>query len=193
MFVQQRKLSIHKNFRHGQQDMRRRRIVRRESQISVLGGAGLAALAGFAMGVVLMHKSGGMNTLLGRLMPPGARGKAARGRGAFSDSFYDLEGIAHDVGDYEGAEDEIEPDEAEAGVASELEERVLDAFVNDPVLTNSAVEISAESDGVVTLHGWVAEKAEAEHAALIAGGVPGVVGVANSIRVRLPRAARSSQ
>jgi osmotically-inducible protein OsmY len=98
-----------------------------------------------------------------------------------------MDGLAHDDGDYGAAEDSLEDDPGEDALAVELEERVLATFLNDPVLAREAVEISAEGDGVVTLAGSVHNPSHSQHAALIAGGVPGVLGVSNGIRVRAAR------
>jgi hypothetical protein len=187
---EQRKLSTGKIYRHRHRRMRRRRIVRRASHLSLVGSAGLAALAGFAAGVYLMQRIGGMESLVARLA-----GRKPRAVIADDDEvsalFYEMDGLAHDDGDYGTAEDVIEGDPGEDAVASEVAQRVLSAFLNDPVLSEAAIEISAESDGVVKLDGWVDAPSELEHAATIAGGVPGVVGVANRLRVRRPRRAKT--
>ena len=64
-----------------------------------------------------------------------------------------------------------------------LEERVLEAFNNDPVLAERAVDIGAMGTGVIELAGWVDSDEEAEHAMTIARGVPGVETVVNRLMV----------
>lgn len=63
----------------------------------------------------------------------------------------------------------------------ELEERVLEAFQNDPMLAHRAIDIGAVSPGEIELTGWVAAPAEIDYALTIARGVPGVEQVLNSL------------
>jgi hypothetical protein len=177
--------------------MRRRRIVREESQFHLLAGAGLAALAGFAVGAFLMHKSGGLGAAILKLQTrldrdgSGASDEEADYDGP-PDSVYEMNRFVHDDGAYGETEDDIERDPDEDEVASEVETRVLTAFLNDPILSMAPVQISAQADGVVELRGWVYNDDDVLYAATIAGGVPGVIGVANNIRVRRPSRTRSS-
>jgi hypothetical protein len=64
-----------------------------------------------------------------------------------------------------------------------LEERVLEAFRNDPVLCERAIDIGSLNDGVIELAGWVENDDEARHAVTIARGVPGVDTVVNRIAI----------
>src|SRR5919199_1675680 len=98
-----------------------------ESLGSAVAGLAIGALAGFAVGVVLSQKVGGVSGLAARL-----RDRLRR-----------------------GSEAEDEQDEYSA-----LEERVLEAFRNDPVLGERAVDIGAVGDGVIELTGWVNEESE---------------------------------
>lgn len=66
----------------------------------------------------------------------------------------------------------------------ELEERVLEAFDNDPTLSERAIEIASTPGGNITLLGWVYTEGEVEYAATIARGVPGVTQVTNRLTVR---------
>jgi hypothetical protein len=68
---------------------------------------------------------------------------------------------------------------------AELEDRVLDAFENDPVLAERAIEIDSAEAGSITLAGWVRAAREVAYAATLAGGVPGVRAVVNRLRVRV--------
>jgi hypothetical protein len=73
---------------------------------------------------------------------------------------------------------------SEAVPNADLEERVLEAFRNDPILAARAVDIGAIGDGVIELSGWVHAPSEARHALTITGGVPGVESVVNRLDVR---------
>jgi hypothetical protein len=79
----------------------------------------------------------------------------------------------------------VAPDQASAGAPAvsldELEERVLEAFQNDPILAHRAIDIGAVSPGEVELTGWVAATSEIDYALTIARGVPGVDQVLNSL------------
>jgi osmotically-inducible protein OsmY len=72
----------------------------------------------------------------------------------------------------------------------ELEARVLEAFNNDPVLSERAIEIGSSAGGSIVLSGWVYTDGEVEYATTIARGVPGVMKVTNRLGVRIddPRA-----
>jgi hypothetical protein len=138
---------------------------------STLTGMAIGALAGFAVGVVVAQKVGGISGLSARLRDRFRRGALEAGE--------ELE-----EGD-EDAEDELEEAEAdeEADEFSALEERVLEAFRNDPVLSERAVDIGAVGDGIIELSGWVNEEPEAQHAVTLARGVPGVETVVNRLTV----------
>ncbi|MHB1297589.1 MAG: BON domain-containing protein [Gemmatimonadaceae bacterium] len=91
--------------------------------------------------------------------------------------------------DDEGAEDESldegfalssEPADPDAG----LDSRVLEAFANDPILAERAVEIEETGDGQIVLHGRVYTPREVAHAVTLARGVPGVTGVKQRLAVR---------
>jgi len=83
-------------------------------------------------------------------------------------------------------EDDIDEDDVEMDEDDEaLEERVLEAFRNDPVLAERAVDIGAIDDGIIELTGWVHAPDEATHAVTITRGVPGVETVVNRLDVRL--------
>jgi len=111
--------------------------------------------------------------------------------------------------DFDAIEDEVsdeveDEDEAEIGAASSetaededfngmdavdddqvplLEERVLEAFNNDPILAERAIDIGSMGNGIIELAGWVDSDDEAEHAMTIARGVPGVDTVLNRLLV----------
>jgi hypothetical protein len=116
------------------------------------------AVLGLAAGLVVADRFGGFSSLTAKL-----RDRVGRLR-------------EHDDDDYDSEIDE--DDEA-------LEERVLEAFRNDPTLSERAVDIGAIGDGIIELTGWVREPDEATHAVTITRGVPGVETVVNRLDVRL--------
>jgi hypothetical protein len=67
---------------------------------------------------------------------------------------------------------------------TELEERVLEAFHNDPVLAERAIDIGAIGTGVIELTGWVQASWEIGHAVTLARGVPDVTTVVDRLAVR---------
>ncbi|MGH7721019.1 MAG: BON domain-containing protein [Gemmatimonadaceae bacterium] len=127
----------------------------------VVTGIAVGALAGFAVGVALAQRVGGLSGIASRL----------RER---------LRGFQDDMLDYE--DDEYEGDEDESD-EEELEERVLEAFRNDPVMSERAVDIGALGDGIIELSGWVHTEDEADHAVTLARGVPAVETVVNRLLV----------
>jgi hypothetical protein len=143
-------------------------------------GVLVGAVAGFAVGMFVAQRVGGFEGLKSKLRRRGARaGESPRYESAADDEFDDVD------------DDELEGDEADES----LEERVLEAFRNDPVLAERAIDIGSISEGVIELAGWVEDEDEAEHAVTLARGVPGVDTVVNRIALgeeeeRLESAAR---
>ena len=137
----------------------------------------IGAAAGFAAGVLMAERFGGFKGLTDRL-------KDSFGGGA--------EGEEEEEFDYEGLdEDEFDPDfednsEGSASLdgAEELEERVLEAFRNDPTLSERAVDIGALEDGIIELTGWVNSDDESRQAVAVASGTPGVETVVNRLSIR---------
>jgi hypothetical protein len=128
----------------------------------------LGAVAGFAVGMLVAQRVGGFSGLVKKVR----RGtdEITRGRGGPP--------VTDDFGEYE--DDELE-DTVEEG--SELEERVLEAFRNDPILSERAIDIGGIGEETIELAGWVTTEEEAEHAVVLARGVPGVTTVVNRIAV----------
>jgi hypothetical protein len=138
---------------------------------STVAAALVGALAGFAVGVLVSSRVGGWPGLRARLRGLGEGPAEATRHGAEVGEYYDEE---YDV------EDEIE----EGGERDEeLEDRVLEAFRNDPILSERAVDIGSLARGIIELTGWVESEKEAEHAVTVARGVPRVDTVVNRITV----------
>ncbi|HSQ32943.1 MAG TPA: BON domain-containing protein [Gemmatimonadaceae bacterium] len=141
------------------------------SSAGIIIGAVAGALAGFAAGMLVAQRVGGFS---------GLGAKIRRRSAAFRDEHFHG---AHEVSDDDELE-EFEEDELESGEYDEsLEERVLEAFRNDPVLSERAIDIGSISEAVIELAGWVETEDEAEHAVTIARGVPGVETVVNRIAI----------
>lgn len=75
-------------------------------------------------------------------------------------------------------------DEADLVAVSTVDERVLEAFSNDPILAAREVEIEGTDEDAIILHGRVHTAREVAHAVTIARGVPGVTGVRQRLSVR---------
>lgn len=131
----------------------------------------LGALAGFAVGMIVAQRVGGFKGLADAVRRRGnADEKVTGGTPIVADDFADYE-------EYE--DDEIEEQEEPSG----LEEHVLEAFRNDPILGERAIDIGGIGESTIELAGWVATEEEAEHAVIIARGVPGVQTVLNRIAI----------
>ncbi|HEX7089698.1 MAG TPA: BON domain-containing protein [Longimicrobiales bacterium] len=68
-----------------------------------------------------------------------------------------------------------------------LEEQVVSAFLEDPLLSQRPIEVAALSDGIVELSGSVRTEHEADRAVHAAQRVPGVTTVLNRLDVELLR------
>ena len=140
------------------------------SSTSTVLGIVAGAVAGFAVGMLVAQRVGGFSGLRSKLRRRAAAGtheESIRGRYAEADDFDDIE------------EDELETEAYDTG----LEDRVLEAFRNDPILSERAIDIGSISDGVIELAGWVENEDESRHAVTIARGVPGVDTVVNRIAI----------
>lgn len=142
-----------------------------QSLAYVIGGA----LAGFAAGVLVAHRMGGVTGIANKVRE--------RFGGAIAEKFDDEAGYETDEFDAEFDEIGIGAEGPGEG-AEELEQRVLNAYENDPVLAERPVDIGAISDGIVELTGWVNSEDEAAHAVTLARGVPGVDTVVNRLAIR---------
>jgi len=153
----------------------------------------LGAVAGFAVGMYVAQRVGGFGGLTSRLkrgLKEVSEGKAK----AFDFAGDEFDEIEEDTELAESSElhaDEADDDfngmDAVEGAQIDgvplLEERVLEAFNNDPILAERAIDIGSEGEGVIELAGWVDSDSEAEHAMTLARGVPGVETVVNRLMV----------
>jgi len=97
----------------------------------------------------------------------------------------DLEDDDEDLDDDdEDLEDEEEPEDEAEFDPDALDARVLEAFSNDPVLAERAVQIECTDDDAIVLHGRVNSAREVAHAVTIARGVPGVAAVRQHLTFR---------
>lgn len=154
----------------------------------------LGAAAGFAVGMYVAQRVGGFSGLATRLKR-GAQQAATSAERTFDFSSDEYDEIQDET-------DGLEPGETHASSANEddedfngmddvsegegvplIEERVLEAFNNDPILAERAIDIGSMGSGVIELAGWVDSDDEAEHAMTIARGVPGVDTVVNRLLV----------
>jgi hypothetical protein len=122
------------------------------------------ALAGIAAGVLVAQRFGGFSGLAEKL------------RGRFASASDD--GIESGLREVDGFE------ETDEMLDESLEERVLEAFSNDPILSERAIDIGAIGEGIIELSGWVHADAESTHAVTVTRGTPGVVTVVNRLAVR---------
>ena len=132
------------------------------SPAAVAAGLLTGAVAGFAVGVAVAQRLGGLEGLVARFR----RGAAHLG-----------ESVHRRFEEHEeqyGEEDDLD---------TELEEHVLEAFQNDPVLSERAIDIGSVGEGMIELAGWVNTEEESEHAVTIARGVPHVQTVVNRLAI----------
>ena len=127
----------------------------------MLASIAAGAIAGFAVGVVVAQKMGGLSGLAARI----------------SRRFPEID----DGSDLHHGYGEDELDEEEVDEEALLEEEVLDAFENDAVLGERAIDIASVGTGVIELSGWVRNEAESRRAETVARRVPGVSSVVNRL------------
>lgn len=166
-----RKVSFEENLRHRLRDLPRFRYREEPSHTEGILFLAVGAVAGIAAGVVLAQRYGGLGALTSRLRER-FRGEAADG---------DFVGEDYVDGEYD---EEFGGDAEELSPMEELEERVLEAYHNDPVLSERAVDIGAIDEAIIELTGWVYSAEESEHAVTVARGTPGVETVVNRLAVR---------
>lgn len=140
------------------------------SSTSTVMGVLAGAIAGFAVGMLVAQRVGGFGGLRNRMRRRTAEHEEHPHHRAYEAAGEGLE-------DYET--DELEGEEED----TLLEERVLEAFRNDPILAERAIDIGSAGEGVIELAGWVDSEEEAEHAVTVARGVPDVESVVNRMAV----------
>jgi hypothetical protein len=137
----------------------------------------IGAVAGFAVGMFVAQRVGGFGGLTAkfrkRIGDESSEGRYATDDDAHFETEDEIEDEPEDVTAADSADDEVPL----------LEERVLEAFNNDPILAERAIDIGALGSGIIELAGWVDNDAEAEHAMTIARGVPGVDTVVNRLMI----------
>ena len=137
----------------------------------------IGAAAGFAAGVLMAERFGGFKGLTERI-------KDTFGGGTEGDEEdFDYEGLDEDEFDPD-FDEELDTPKASLNGVEELEERVLEAFRNDPILSERAIDIGAVEDGIIELTGSVNSEDEAHQAVVVARGVPGVDTVVNRLTIR---------
>ena len=155
----------------------------------------LGAVAGLAAGVLIAQRMGGISGIGARVRD---RLADARGQGRGSGRDADHHPMAHDQPEYDDGplDANATATRANAGRATEattaqddddgeaLEERVLEAFRNDPILSERAVDIGAVGPGIIELTGFVQAESESHGAVVLTRGVPGVNTVVNRLEVR---------
>ena len=139
----------------------------------------VGALAGLAAGVLIAQRFGGFSGITARV-----RGRFAKQGSGIAELEDEDREQQLSASDYEGAYAEEADEEQYDSPDAELEERVLEAFRNDPILSERAVDIGAIGDGIIELTGWVHAEEEAVHAVTLTRGVPGVDTVVNRLAVR---------
>ena len=136
----------------------------------------IGAAAGFAAGVLMAERFGGFTGLTDRI-----KDTFGGGTGGDEDEF-DYEGLDEDEFDPD-FDEEVDTPKGALNGSEELEERVLEAFRNDPTLSERAIDIGAVEDGIIELTGAVNSDEEAHQAVVVARGVPGVETVVNRLAV----------
>ncbi|MBA3891345.1 MAG: BON domain-containing protein [Gemmatimonadaceae bacterium] len=149
--------------------MARIRYQDEESRSGTLASVVVGALAGFAVGVLVVQRMGGISGVKNRLR---RRVGSDLEAGSYA-------GHGAEVGDYYDADDEIVDDDRD----TDLEDRVLEAFRNDPTMSERGIDIGSAGPGVIELSGWVEVDAESDYAVTLAGGVPGVDTVLNRLGI----------
>jgi osmotically-inducible protein OsmY len=169
--------------------MRRYRIREDESSTgSSVATVVIGALAGFAVGMLVAQRFGGLDGIRSRFKRA-TESRDGAGRFDFSgaeideaeDEAEELE--ASSMADVEDEDFNGMDDTGDGDGTPLIEERVLEAFNNDPILAERAIDIGAVGSSVIELAGWVDNDEEAEHAMTIARGIPGVDTVVNRLLI----------
>ena len=138
----------------------------------------IGAAAGFAAGVLMAERFGGFKGLTDRI-----KDTFGGGTDGPDEEEFDYEGLDEDEFDPD-FDDDVDTPKASLNGAEALEERVLEAFKNDPTLSERAIDIGAVEDGIIELTGSVNSEEEAHQAVVVARGTPGVATVVNRLTIR---------
>jgi hypothetical protein len=136
----------------------------------------VGALAGLAAGVLLAQRFGGLGGLTERVRERFVDETDEESRDA------EFGGRGFEAEDFDDDDDTDVDEDTDEGEM--LEERVLEAFRNDPILSERAIDIGAMGRGIIELTGWVHADEESTHAITVTRGVPGVETVVNRLVVR---------
>lgn len=158
------------------------------SPVATIATVLIGAVAGFAVGMYVAQRMGGLDGIKARLMRS-RNGGPRTPIGLTDEEDFDADdleypaemGVSAESGDadFNGMDDDGFDDYD----TPELEERVLEAFNNDPTLAERAIDIGAIGTGIIELAGWVESDDEADRAMTIAQGIPGVDTVVNRLMV----------
>ncbi|MFL5578939.1 MAG: BON domain-containing protein [Gemmatimonadaceae bacterium] len=140
----------------------------------------VGAAAGVAAGMFLAQRFGGLGAVAQRVRERFDTSTQEERLARRHARFEDYEGVDEE----DEIEDELDAADPYASADEELEERVLEAFRNDPILAERAVDIGAVGEGIIELTGWVHAENEADHAVTLTRGVPGVETVVNRLAIR---------
>lgn len=139
----------------------------------------IGAAAGFAAGVLMAERFGGFKGLTDRI-----RDTFGGGTGTDEEEV-DSEGLDDEDDEFDpDFDDDSDTSAVSLDGAEELEERVLEAFRNDPILSERAIDIGADEAGIIELTGSVNSEGESHQAVAVARGVPGVDTVVNRLTIR---------
>lgn len=144
----------------------------------------IGAVAGFAVGMYVAQRVGGLGALTAKFRRKAEGDTTGRQYELATDEFDTAESALS----VSATTDELDEDFNGMDAVDDdgvplLEERVLEAFNNDPILAERAIDIGGMGSGTIELAGWVDSDDEAEHAMTIAKGVPGVETVVNRLLV----------
>lgn len=151
----------------------------------------IGAVAGFAVGMLVAQKSGGIAGIAARVKDRWAEleesetdDEAVAASDAAHESSFEDDLDEAELEDEESLEAEFEAEEEdEEDAHAVLEDHVLEAFQADSTLRERAIDISAVGDGLIELSGWVDTDDESHHAAAVARRVAGVESVVNRLAI----------
>src|SRR3954471_13126118 len=157
------------------------------SPVATIATVLIGAVAGFAVGMYVAQRFGGFDGIKSRLTGSKNGKRPGTPAGLTDEADLDTDELDYpEMGVSASADDDfngMDDDGYDDYDTPALEERVLEAFTNDPTLAERAIDIGAIGTGVIELAGWVESDDEAERAMTIAEGIPGVHTVVNRLMV----------